>query len=455
VLDGKVTSFLEGPPNPFIAPDKKKKDPERAKAAFTVHLDPDEPFGLLEVGDEQHLLKVGEWTGWVPVSLPLVPTQAIAVQARFYLKEVRPNFRLYVSALNYDPMHMAIPASHPTSFAKDLAKATGRFYTQGMPEDTKALDGGILSLDEFLEQSTLAGNELLDAFPWIFEKFDREFQEKGFLFYYTGNLDQTSHMMYQLADSLHPSYDPEVAAKYGDVIPQLVERLDHLVGWTLDRIGPDDILVVMSDHGFASWRRAMHLNSWLRDEGYLVPKDPEATDLGYFLNIDWSQTRAYALGLNGLYVNQRGREAQGIVDPAERRALLEEIAYKLVKVIDPKTGLPAVTKVYLSEDAFHDRGQLEVGPDAVVGYALSTRGSNQSALGELPKEIFAENTEPWGADHCMDHTTVAGVLVTSRPLVKRAPTLQSLAAAILAEFGVGDFPGDVESLKAVGYIGAQ
>ena len=125
VLDDKVTGFLEGPPNPFLAADPKKRDPERAKAEFTVHLDPTEPYGLLEVGDEEHLLKAGEWSDWVPVALPLVPTQSIPVQARFYLKEVRPHFKLYVSALNYDPLNIAIPSSHPKSFAKDLAKATG------------------------------------------------------------------------------------------------------------------------------------------------------------------------------------------------------------------------------------------------------------------------------------------------------------------------------------------
>jgi hypothetical protein len=110
--------------------------------------------------------------------------------------------------------------------------------------------------------------------------------------------------------------------------------------------------------------------------------------------------------------------------------------------------------MYLSEDAYHDRGHLDVGPDAIVGYTVGTRGSNQSALGQLPKDLFVDNTEAWGADHCMDHTTVAGMLATSRPLVKSAPTLQSLAASILAEFGIGGFPGDVESLKAVGYIAA-
>lgn len=454
VLDGQMTGTLEGPPNPFIAPEGKK-DPPRAKAEFTAHVDPEEPFVLLTVGDEQILLKEGEWSGWVGVSLPLIPTQAIAVEARFFVKSVRPELRIYVTPLSYDPMNPGIPLSHPKSFAQEMAKATGRFYTQGMPEDTKALDGGILTIDEFLQQAHLAGQELIDQYPWCFEKFDKEFPDKGCLFYYTGNLDQTSHMIYQLSDPLHPSYDPGIAAKYEDVVPRIAEQFDALIGWTLGRMKPDDTLIVMSDHGFASWRRAMNLNSWLRDEGYLVAKDPENTSLGYFLNIDWSRTRAYALGLNGMYVNLRGREAQGIVDPADKRGLLEEIAYKLVKVTDPATGLPAVTKMYLCEDAFHDRGQLEVGPDAIVGYALGTRGSNQSALGELPREVFMDNKEPWGADHCMDHTTVAGVLATSRPLKHAAPTLQSLASAILAEFDLGGFPGDAEALKAVGYIGAS
>ncbi|MFN8177700.1 MAG: alkaline phosphatase family protein [bacterium] len=456
VLDGKVTTALEGPPNPFIAPDPKtRRDPPRTKADLVVHVDPDQPYALLEVSGQERLLKVGEWTDWVPISLPLIPTQSIAVQARFYLKELHPQFRLYVTPVDYDAMNPAIPLCQPKSFAKDLAKATGRFYTQGMPEDTKALDGGIFTIDEFLKEASTSGGEILAQYPWVFEKFNREFPDKGCLFYYTGNLDQVSHMIYQLTDSLHAGYDPAVAAKYKDVVPDIIHRFDELCGWTLARLKPDDVLVVMSDHGFASWRRAMNLNSWLRDEGYLTAKDPSDTTTSYFQNIDWSQTRAYALGLNGLYVNLRGREGHGIVDPADKRGLLQEIAYKLVKVTDPKTGLAGVTKMYLSEDSYHDRGYLDVGPDAVVGYAMGTRGSNASALGKLPKDIFVDNTEAWGADHCMDHTTVAGMLATSRPLAKSAPTLQSLAAAILAEFGVGGFPGDVESLKAVGYISAS
>jgi predicted AlkP superfamily phosphohydrolase/phosphomutase len=213
----------------------------------------------------------------------------------------------------------------------------------------------------------------------------------------------------------------------------------------------------MSDHGFSSWRRAMNLNSWLWQEGYLALKNPDIDqDPGFFLNVDWSRTRAYGVGLNGLYINVRGREKVGIVQPEDRRGLLEEIAYKLVDVVDPVSGLHAVSKAYIAEDCFNDRGALEVGPDMIVGYAKKMRGANESALGEVPREVFVNNTNEWSGDHCMDHITVPGVLYANRPLRKPAPTLQSLAAAILAEFDVEGFKGDAaEGLRAIGYIEAK
>ncbi|MCP5119654.1 MAG: nucleotide pyrophosphatase, partial [bacterium] len=173
------------------------------------------------------------------------------------------------------------------------------------------------------------------------------------------------------------------------------------------------------------------------------------------LNIDWSRTRAYGFGINGIYVNLRGREKNGIVAPSDRRALLEDISHQLVKVVDPETAEKAVNKCYIKEDAFHDTGELEIGPDIVVGYAKGTRCSNSSARGAVPLETFTNNYDAWAADHCMDPETVPGVLFSNRPLRKAAPNLQSLGAAILAEFGVEDFAGSVETLQSVGYISAD
>jgi predicted AlkP superfamily phosphohydrolase/phosphomutase len=214
-----------------------------------------------------------------------------------------------------------------------------------------------------------------------------------------------------------------------------------MVGTARERMPPGTLLVVMSDHGFTSWKRTFQLNAWLRDEGYLVLRDPNRVeDSGFFTNVDWSRTRAYGLGINGLYINLRGREKNGIVDPAERDALVREIGDKLLAVIDPKTGQPAITRVYPVDETFHDRGYLDIGPDLIVGYAKGTRNSSASSLGELTRDVFEDNLTDWPGDHLMDHTTVPGILLTNRPLKRPAPDLKALAPAILAEFGVEDFP---------------
>src|SRR4029453_6880892 len=144
-----------------------------------------------------------------------------------------------------------------------------------------------------------------------------------------GNVDQVSHMMWRPRDPQHPAYDAEIDRPYERVVEDLYVGLDAIVGDTLRTLGKEDLLVVMSDHGFASWRRAFHLNSWLRDNGYLALLNPYRTeDAGFFSNVDWTKTRAYALGLNGLYINLKGRERSGAVDPTERDALMSDIAGK-------------------------------------------------------------------------------------------------------------------------------
>ena len=147
------------------------------------------------------------------------------------------------------------------------------------------------------------------------------------------------------------------------------------------------------------------------------------------------------MGINGLYVNLRGREKNGTVEPRDRRALMDEIAAKLLATVDPATGQPALTKVYAREDVYHDTGSIEIGPDLQMGYAKGTRGSGKGALGDIEKEVIRDNLDDWTGDHIMDHESVPGVLLASRKLAKPAPSLKSLASALLAELGVeGGFP---------------
>ena len=431
VFDDVVEAELYGPDNPFLV------EREKIAAPFTAYLDSEKSLAKVVLDTEEVVLAVGEWSDWVPVDFELIPTQGLRGMVRFYLKQIEPDFELYATPINFDPYEPAMPISTPASYAADLAEASGRFYTQGMPEDTAGLMEEVLTAEEFLDQSRIAGEENIEQYKWVLDQF-----RDGLLFYYFGNVDQISHMMWRSRDPDHPAYDPEQDARFSGVIDELYQGLDEIVGDTLERMNEDDLLVVMSDHGFTSWRRSFHLNAWLHENGFLTVRDPNMEDdPGIFANVDWTGTEAYGIGINALYINLRGREKWGIVNPSEREKVMDAIAEKLLATIDPETGESAVTKVYKREEFYRDRGELDIGPDLVVGYAKGTRGSNESALGAVGKEVYSDNMGVWSGDHAMDHEAVPGVLFASRPLKKEASRLQDLAAAVLAEFGVeGEFP---------------
>jgi predicted AlkP superfamily phosphohydrolase/phosphomutase len=422
VVDDEVRSTLEGPPNPF------RREATKLSAPFTLVRDRETNAARLIVGDEQRVLQAGEWSDWIPVSFAMAPTQSLRGMCRVFAKQLRPHVELYVSPIDIDPLDPAFRISTPARFAGELTHAGGRYYTQGMPEDTKAYVAGVLTTDEFLHQAAMTAEENWRQFVHL-----RDEHRSGLLFHYFGHVDQMSHVMWRSRDPGHPAYDASHDAPHARVIDDLYAGIDTLVGETLDRIGPETLLVVMSDHGFASWRRTFNLNAWLEREGYLVLSDPSQREQAGFPGVDWSRTRAYALGLNGLYLNVRGREPSGMVAPGERRALAAEIAAGLLAEIDPKTGAPAVTAVHQAgaDGAVGPHADRE--PDLIVGYAKGTRSSNGSALGVIAMDVMEDNTGLWSGDHCMDPRTVPGVLLTSRPLRRPASSLRDLAASILEE----------------------
>jgi predicted AlkP superfamily phosphohydrolase/phosphomutase len=429
VRDGLVHGTLEGPDDPLL------RRPEKVKSDFVAHIDAARTYAKIVIGREERLLRAGEWSDWVPITFDLAWGQ-VRAQCRLYLKQLAPDFALYVSPLNLDPLAPALPVSTPGAYAADLARATGRFYTQGMPEDTKSLKTGVLTASEFLEQARIAADETERQYRYVLDRF-----ADGFLFYYFGNVDQVSHMMWRPMDPQHPAYDPVVDPQYRSVVEDLYAEMDAIVGRTLASIGPHDLLVVMSDHGFTSWRRAFNLNTWLRDHGYLALRRGRRAGPGAsFADIDWSVTRAYGLGLNGLYINLRGRESSGIVDPGAREALVREISDKLLREIDPHTGTPAVTRTFRREETYTLTGNEEIAPDITVGYAKGTRASDESALGGVPAEVIVDNVGAWTGDHCMDPDAVPGVLLTSRPLRTPVANLRELASALLTELGIDGFP---------------
>jgi predicted AlkP superfamily phosphohydrolase/phosphomutase len=426
VNDNLVQTDLEGPPNNF------RKENPASRIPFKVVIDPVHPIGKILIQEYEFILKEGEWSDWVHVRFPLIATQEVRGICRFYLKQVRPDFKLYISPINIDPASPALPISTPKAYSVNLEKRIGPFFTKGLPADTKALDHGVLDYEEFLAQDQSIMKESLALFQDELERF-----ESGLWFHYFSCSDQRQHMFLGLVDPGHPLYESALASMAEKVVEGIYEEMDRVLARALAKVDDHTLLMVLSDHGFASFRRSFNLNTWLFLNGYMRLMDPaKQEEAEFFLNTDWSGTRAYALGLNGLYLNERGREGMGIVEPGdEKDALIRELASKLEAVVDPQTGERVISKAYAARDVYHGP-MVEQAPDIIVGYNRNYRASWATPLGRVPRTLIEDNREKWCADHCMDPELLPGILLSNRRVRAEDPSLCDLTATILETFGI-------------------
>lgn len=427
VENNVVKAQLVGPKNTM------REDQPDLTIDFNVYLDPDNRMAKIVVQDNELILKEKEWSDWIQVKFKLMPLfSSITGICRFYLKEISPEFKLYVTPINIDPSNPALPICTPEKYSKELYKKFGYFYTQNMPEDTKALDQGILNDDEFLQQLNIVLEERMKVYKYELERFT-----EGALFFYFSTTDQGQHMFWRTIDPQHPAYTPELGEKYGDVILGFYQEMDKALAMALNKMDENTILLVVSDHGFTSFRRAFNLNSWLKENGYVkLINEWRQGELPLFANVDWSGTRAYGAGLNSLYVNQVGREAYGIVQPGpEKEALLDELVEKLEQVRDPETGEQVISKVYKTKD-WYQGSEVENSPDLIIGYNKGYRASWQTTLGKFPKFLFEDNTQKWSGDHCMDNALIPGILFSSEKVKLEKPALYDIAPTILKIYGI-------------------
>lgn len=435
--DLTIRATVEGPPNAFLdgAP--------AAAAEFIVHVDPDNSVALIHIGDERHLLNAGEWSDWAVVRFELVPHLIhVRGMVRFFLRQTSPHFALYVSPVNIDPRDPAQPIAVPQEYSLELAEVAGPFYTQEMPEDTKALSAHVLSTREFLAQSALVLNERRRLLEHELHRF-REQPGSALLFFYFSSVDQRHHMLARQMDPEHPFHDPDTPSDLAQAMRTTYQEIDELVGGVLDDLDDRTTLVVMSDHGFAPFRRQANLNTWLERQGYLVLEDPSRREESEWLQgIDWNKTRAFAIGLNSLYLNVRGRERYGIVAPSDRVALAREIAEGLRTWEDETNGELVVTQPVLREEVYHGP-HVENAPDIIVGYARGYRASWATTTGKIPATLITDNEHEWSGDHCMDARVVPGVLLSSRPLASQVADLRDLTVSILTHFGI-TVPSEME-----------
>ena len=432
VENSQVAANLIGPDNTF------HKGSPPASEPFKVSVDPLEAVARVAVQGQEFVLREGEWSDWVRIEFQLIPFFGnVKGMCRFYLKQAHPRFQLYVSPINIDPADPALPISTPSTYSRMLTDEVGEFHTQGIAEDTKALSDGVLDDKEYLKQSHRVLAEHRKIFDAEFPKF-----KQGVFFFYFSSLDLNSHMLWRLMDPKHPEYDAAAAAQNGGAIAEFYEQIDQVLGEVLPRLDQDTTLLVLSDHGFAPFYRSFNLNTWLLNNGYIKLKGDVGPDSNEPLaNVDWTQTRAYGLGLNGLYLNLRGREPNGIVTPgAEEDALTKKIKADLLDVRDTKSGLPVITRVDVASEVY--QGQYaRSGPDMIVGYNRGYRAGWKTILGAFPPDVLEDNTNPWSGDHCMDYTLVPGVLLSNRKITAETPALTDIAPTILAEFGIAKAQG--------------
>jgi predicted AlkP superfamily phosphohydrolase/phosphomutase len=417
---------LRGPENTLL------KDPRPATIDFIVHRDKTGRAAVIEIQNHTIVLQEGEWSRWIKLGFELstsalMPDKSLSGICRFYLQEVSPNFRLYISPINVDPTAPAIQITEPSRFSREIADTLGLFYTTGFQEDHKALSNKVFNDDEFVSQAEYVLQERINLLNYALENFT-----DGLLFFYFSSTDLQSHMLWWDTDATHPYRSAAEAKKYFRHLQDLYCRMDALVGELLRRYGDEAHIIVMSDHGFSNFIWQFNLNTWLSDNGYLGP--PECKSVLNEREIDWSESRAFGLGLNSLYLNLKGRELYGIVEPKEKDRLLDELVAKLEAVRD-KDGRQVIRKVH-RVDSVYSGPALHYAPDLFIGYSRDFRYSWKTALGDITEEVLLDNDSAWAADHCMDASEVPGVLFSNHPIALPHPSLIDLAPSILKEFGL-------------------
>jgi predicted AlkP superfamily phosphohydrolase/phosphomutase len=412
VENGRAVLRIEGPPNTFL------KEGPPAAVDVVADIDEREPYARFAIEEHTVIVREGEWSEWLPANFPLLPHLVSARgMFRLFVRQLHPTMQVYVSPINVDPEHPVLPISAPPSYGRDVARSIGRFFTLGIAQDTSALRQGVFTLPQFLSQTRLVFDDESRLLNDALARFDG-----GLLFFYFSTLDENAHILW---------------GQHEAELLNLYRLVDECIG-EVGRKQPSAEVIVMSDHGFTTFSRAVNLNTWLYKRGFLVLNGTPGEG-ATIAAADWPSTEAYGLGLNGLYLNLAGREKHGSVPRSERsRALIESLREQLLAFRDPETGAQVVETVSPTNAA---AANAATAPDLIVGYARGYRASWQTALGEIPPSEIMPNDDAWIADHCINAEDVPGVLFTSRKISAGRRAIQDVTVSILELFGVAPASG--------------
>jgi len=420
-----IKTYISGPENTI------HKNARGLQLPLTITLLPGEESARIRLDGQELTLRKGEFSPWI--QLTFRPGLGIKVRGicRLLISSVRPEFEMYVTPVNIDPEKPALPISHPFYYSIYLSKLLGKFITLGLANDTWALNEGALTEKAFLELAYSNHQEWEKIFLNALDKTKR-----GVVACVFETTDSIQHMFFRYLSKDHPALMAGQSHMSAKVIEDLYQRMDEFVGRLRERLDEKSILIVMSDHGFKAFRRGINLNTWLFQNGYLALKDGRSESQEWFKGVDWKKTKAYALGLGGIYINQKGRESDGLVAPGEEtQALKSELIQKLTGLVDEEQGCRSINEVY-NNDSIFAGPYKENSPDLIVGYSEGYRASWDSVKGAISSVIFQDNTKAWSGDHCIDPKLVPGVIFCNRKLKNPDPSIWDIAPSILELFGV-------------------
>jgi predicted AlkP superfamily phosphohydrolase/phosphomutase len=425
--DGDVIrSRIMGPVNGMV------KGSPSMTLPFTLTIDADRRGATFEIeGHPSFHLGLRQYSEWIELTFKAGLGVKVRGIARFYVASVEPEVEVYMTPIHIDPEHPAMPISHPGVYAVYLAKKQGKYATLGLAEDTWALNERVIDEQAFFDQALLICEERERMFLDAIAR-----QKRGVVTCVFDTTDRVQHMFYRYLDPTHPSNAGKDTELHKDAIEKVYRRMDDLVGRIAHVVDdPQTCFIAMSDHGFTNFRRGVNLNAWLRDHGYLHLKDGATTSGDWFDQVDWSRTKAFSLGLTGMFINRKGRERSGIVaEGAEYDALKAELIAGLKALVDPQTGQRCVLDVFAAADYFTGPYRHDA-PDLIVGYDGGYRNSWDCATGAVPAEVFSDNTKSWSGDHCVDPRIVPGVLFSNLPIATETPAIVDIAPSVMALFG--------------------
>lgn len=441
---GLITTKIQGPPNKLFG------TPPYISIPMTINVASDRNSITIEESGQKVTLRPGEWSGWTDFVFPFNPIIKIHGISRFHLIASQPEVKLYLSPINFDPRSLppGFNISTPPKWAPQLARDYGLYKTLGWQIDTWAISEGFADEQMFWDDMTFTvaqDRKMFDAFLGG----DEELMVQCFEF-----PDRVGHVFWRLMDPTHPAYDAALHAKWGDALLRSYQLMDAIVGDAMSAADKKHAaLIVLSDHGFASFRKSVNYNTWLVMNGYMTLKTGVQVkdrnvemlfDSGQFWeNVDWSHTRAYAMGLGEMYINVKGREAQGIVSPGgEYDALKAELKARLVTMTDPETMDHPVRRVLAREEVYRQFDPNLI-PDLFVTNNDGYRVSWQTSLGGIPKQLIEPNKQVWSGDHCsVDPEIVKGIFFYNRKLATpRAPYIADVYPTVL---GLLDVPAPYE-----------